>query len=248
MAQPLADRVTPPSGYIRSSVDPGSFAAYLRSLPLLPAGSKVLLYNGQEKRNQAAAYAVVDMEIGNRDLQQCADAIIRLRAEHLWAQKRYADIAFHFTNGFLAAYRKWADGQRIKVEGNKSWWVASGSADYSYRTFRKYLDVVFMYAGTASLSKELQQVEYSSLSIGDVFIQGGSPGHAVIVVDVAVHPTTGKKVYLLAQSYMPAQQIHILTNPASRTLSPWYSLEDSSTPKLYTPEWIFEKTQLKRFK
>ncbi len=248
MGQTVADRVAPPAGYVRTAADPGSFAAYLRSLPLLPAGSKVLLYNGQEKRNQAAAYAVVDMEIGTRDLQQCADAIIRLRAEHLWAQKRYADIAFRFTNGFLADYRKWADGNRIKVEGNKSWWVASGSADYSYRNFRKYLDVVFMYAGTASLSKELQSVAFSSLSIGDVLIQGGSPGHAVIVVDVAVDPTTGKKVYLLAQSYMPAQQIHVLVNPSSRSLSPWYSLEDTSTPKVYTPEWVFEKSQLKRFK
>ncbi len=247
-AQTLADRIVPPSGYTREASASGSFTAYLRSLPLLPAGSKVKLYNGQEKRNQAAAFAVVDMEIGNRDLQQCADAIIRLRTEYLWAQKRYGEIAFHFTNGFLADYKKWAAGNRIKVEGNKCWWYASGNADASYRSFRKYLDVVFMYAGTASLSKELQSVPYSSLAVGDIFIQGGSPGHAVLVVDVAVHPSTGKKVYLLAQSYMPAQQIHVLVNPNSRILSPWYELSSSSEGKVYTPEWTFDKTNLKRFK
>ena len=56
--------------------------------------------------------------------------------------------------------------------------------------------MVFMYAGTASLSRELPTVLYTSLQPGDVFIKGGSPGHAVIVMDVAIHPNTGKKVFL----------------------------------------------------
>ena len=245
--QSIERRVTPPAGYVRESCDLHSFTAYLRTLSLLPAGSKVFLYNGQVKRNQAAAYAVIDMEIGNRDLQQCADAVIRLRAEYLWAQKRYDEIKFNFTSGFPAEYKKWAEGNRIKVNGNKVQWYAATAPDYSYKTFRKYLDIVFMYAGTASLSKELIAVPYASLSPGDVFIQGGSPGHAVIVMDVAVNPQTRKKVYLLAQSYMPAQQIHLLVNPQNRSLSPWYELSSETTGKLYTPEWVFNKSNLKRF-
>lgn len=246
--QSISSRITPPAGYVREACDPHSFAAYLRSLPLLPAGSKVLLYNGQVKGNQAAAYAVVDMEIGKRDLQQCADAVMRLRAEYLWAQQRYEEISFNFTNGFPARYTKWAEGNRIKVTGNKVQWYAATTPDYSYETFRKYLDMVFMYAGTASLSKELVAVSYTSLAPGDVFIQGGSPGHAVIVVDVALNPDTRKKVYLLAQSYMPAQQIHLLVNPENRSLSPWYELTADATGKLHTPEWVFNKSDLKRFK
>lgn len=246
--QTIESKITPPAGYIREVCDGNSFTAYLRRLPLLPTGSKVKLYNGQEKANQSAAYAVIDMEIGKRDLQQCADAVMRLRAEYLWGQKRYDEIKFNFTNGFPAEYKKWAEGNRIRVNGNKVEWQPGGGKDYSYATFRRYLDMVFMYAGTASLSKELLSVPYTSLRPGDVFIKGGSPGHAVIVVDVAVHPQTKKKVFLLAQSYMPAQQIHILTNPASRRLSPWYELEESDSGKLYTPEWTFEKRELKRFK
>ena len=73
-------------------------------------------------------------------------------------------------------------------------------------------------------------------------------GHAVIVVDVAIYTQTGKKVFLLTQSYMPAQQIQILVNPANRGLSPWYELSDNDEGKLYTPEWVFEKKDLKRFK
>ena len=245
----VADRIAPPTGYVRETCPDNSFTAYLRTLPLFPKGSKVLLYNGKEKSNQGAAFAVVDMEIGNRDLQQCADAVIRLRAEHLWKYKRYDEIKFNFTSGFVAEYKKWAEGNRIKVSGNQVQWYDSGKGkDYSYKTFRSYLDIVFMYAGTASLSKELRTVPYTSLQPGDVFIKGGSPGHAVIVMDVAIHPATKKKVFLLAQSYMPAQQIHILVNPTNRSLSPWYELAETDTGKLYTPEWIFEKKDLKRFK
>lgn len=245
----VTDRIAPPAGYIRETGDINSFTTYLRNLPLLPQGSKVMLYNGQEKRNQSAAFAVVDMEIGNRDLQQCADAAIRLRAEYLWKHKRYNEIKFNFTNGFTVEYTKWAEGNRIKVNGNKTqWYVSVNGSDYSYKTFRSYLNMIFTYAGTASLSKELQTVPYTFLQPGDIFIKGGSPGHAVIVMDVAVHPVTNKKMFLLAQSYMPAQQIHILVNPLNSKLSPWYELAETDSGKLYTPEWTFEKRDLKRFK
>ena len=59
------------------------------------------------------------------------------------------------------------------------------------------------------------------MKIGDVFIKGGSPGHAVTIVDIAINPKTNKKVFLLAQSYMPAQEIKILKNPNNSELSPW---------------------------
>jgi len=247
-SQTIETVISPPEGYKRIEVPGGSFSQYLRNLPLLPAGSKVLYYNGEEKRNQSAAYAVINMDVGKRDLQQCADAVIRLRAEYLYANKKYDQIHFNFTNGFKADYKKWIQGYRISVKGNDVSWYQSKGIDYSYPTFRTYLDIVFTYAGTLSLSRELKKVPYSTLSIGDVFIQGGSPGHAVIVTDVAINPATGKKVFLLAQSYMPAQSIHILTNPANKALSPWYELEQTEEGKLYTPEWTFNKIDLKRFK
>ena len=83
------------------------------------------------------------------------------------------------------------------------------------------------------------------IRIGDVFIQGGFPGHAILVVDLAISETTGRIAIMLAQSYMPAQDIHILLNPASRRKQPWYIAGDDDT--LYTPEWTFEWTDLKRF-
>ena len=104
---------------------------------------------------------------------------------------------------------------------------------------------IFNYAGTYSLEKELQQIPINDVQIGDVFIQGGFPGHAVVVVDMAENET-GEKRFMLAQSYMPAQDIHILKNPTNRKLSPWYSTNFEGN--LYTPEWTFEASDLRRFR
>jgi len=80
---------------------------------------------------------------------------------------------------------------------------------------------------------------------GDVFVKAGAPGHAMIVVDMAVNETGGKKIYMLAQGYMPAQDMHIVINPNSSTLSPWYELNGDE--QIITPGWLFDKKQLRRF-
>jgi len=105
--------------------------------------------------------------------------------------------------------------------------------------------MVFSYAGTASLEKELTSTELSDIKIGDVFIQGGFPGHAVIIVDICENKETKEKFFMLAQSYMPAQEIQILNNPNNSEISPWYSGRFNSD--LLTPEWSFEVNNLKSF-
>ena len=85
-----------------------------------------------------------------------------------------------------------------------------------------------------------------NIEIGNVFIQGGSPGHAVIVVDKAIHSETGEVLILLTQSYMPAQDIHILKNLERSDISPWYSIADL-THRVATPEWDFRASDLKQF-
>ena len=234
-----------PKYFHRPSVKPLSFAAFLRALPLKTKGSKVKYYNGTYKSNDEVYAAVIDLPIGKKDLHQCADAIIRLRAEYFWNQKRYDQIHFNFTNGQNVAYSKWKQGYRIAFDGNQASWIKKAKPSDSYETFWSYLETIFMYAGTASLEKELKPVVFSDLKIGDIFIQGGYPGHAVIVVDLAIEENTGNKIFMLAQSYMPAQELQLLKNPEDPKLSPWYSTEFGQ--ELVTPEWTFNKSNLRRF-
>lgn len=234
-----------PDGFKRIAPEKNSFADYLQNLKLKPEGTLVKTYDGKIKEPRDVYDAVVDIDVGNRDLQQCADAVMRLRAEYLYSQNQYEDIHFNFTNGFKAEYSKWREGYRIIVKNNSTSLVKKFAESTSYEDFRNYLDVVFTYAGTLSLAKELKPVELSKMQIGDIFIRGGSPGHAVIIVDMAVNEKTNEKIFLLAQSYMPAQDIQILKNPMNTGLSPWYSVNFGET--LETPEWLFKSNELKEF-
>ena len=239
----LERRIPVPHGFKRIEVKPGSFADWLRHLPLKPGCPPVHLYNGALKDNQTVHVAVVDIDVGRRDLQQCADAVIRLRAEYLFTTPCSDKIAFHFTSGDFARWRDWGAGYRPKVKHNRVTWRRSARRDRSHANFRRYLATVFAYAGSASLQRELTPVTHpSAIQIGDVFIRGGHPGHAVIVVDAAQN-AHGERVFLLAQSYMPAQDIHILHSPED--VDPWYRARGSGD--LLTPEWTFQYTDLRRF-
>ena len=82
------------------------------------------------------------------------------------------------------------------------------------------------------------------LEIGDVLIKGGFPGHTVIVVDKCINTSSGAVKYMLAQSYMPAQELQILVNPLEPE-SPWYDL--TTNPVIQTAEWDFTADQLRSF-
>lgn len=234
-----------PNGYKRITLPAAAEGNYLRNITL-KKDNTVYLYNGNKKRNQSAQYAVLDIDVGTKDLQQCADAVMRLRAEYLFQQKKYGQINFTFTNGFACDFEHYAKGYRLKVNGNNCSWFKQQSESYTHSTLRAYLDLVYSYAGTLSLHKQLKPTPLSDMMPGAVFIQTGNPyGHAVTVMDMACNPKTKDTIFLLSQSYMPAQDIHILVNPGNQHLSPWYSLNFDQ--ELETPEWTFRKEDLGNF-
>ncbi|MCB9365818.1 MAG: DUF4846 domain-containing protein [Calditrichaeota bacterium] len=241
-AETLSERFTTPEGFSRVPVDAESFGHWLRNVPLKAEGSPVLLHSGARKIRQDVHAAVLEISVGDRDLQQCADAVIRLRAEYLKAVGRENEIAFNFTSGDRCAWSAWTSGQRPVVKGSQVQWRDTHQADSSESAFTDYLNTVFSFAGSASLEKELAPVSALNIQPGDVFIQSGFPGHAVIVMDVAVNESGVRKM-LLAQSYMPAQSIHVLKNPNSE--SAWYDVHKSGA--LETPEWTFRYEDLRRF-
>ena len=215
-------------------------------LPLRPPGARVCCFDGRPKGVQSFHHAVVDMDVGELDLQQCADTAMRLRAEYLFSRGEYDKIHFDFTSGDRAGYRDWREGLRPVVRGAEVEWRDLMQTDGSYACFRDYLDTVFQYAGTYSLSRELMRVEDpGGVEAGDVFVDGGFPGHAVIVVDVAEHVETGERIMLLAQGFMPAQDLHILKNFRDPDISPWYAADFGGW--LDTPQWSFGRSDLHRW-
>ncbi|MGH1417348.1 MAG: DUF4846 domain-containing protein [Hyphomicrobiaceae bacterium] len=237
----LSQQIPPPIGFQRLPVGEDSFAAWLRGLPMKPAGAPVMLHTGAKKWRQDAHVGVVDIDVGKRDLQQCADAVMRLRAEYLWSKKRKSDIGFNYTGGGHVAFSRWARGDRPSESGKR--WRRRARPDASYKSFRRYMIQIFAYAGTYSLAKELKPVALAKLRSGDVFIKGGFPGHAVLVGDVVYNPQTGERRFLLLQSFMPAQDIHVLKNPSNANGSPWYNAAFDGD--LITPEWRFKPSSLK---
>lgn len=221
----LESRFAPPPGSTRVELAATSFGLWLRRLPVLPAGAPVHLYNGQLKPRQDVHAAVVLLDVGKRDLQQCADAVMRLRAEYLLARGKPELIRFHPEPGRPTAL------------------TYSG---HTREAFMRYMTRVFSDAGSASLQAELVPVR-GPVQPGDVLIQGGHPGHAVQVLDVAAGG--GHRYLLLGQSFMPAQQLHVLKNLAAPALSPWFDEAAlDGRPGLVTPEWWpFQRKDVRRF-
>lgn len=239
----IITRFTPPDGFTRVNNASNSFGDFLQHFKLLEEGSNVVYFNGAQKHHSNHA-AVLDIDVGKKDLQQCADAVMRLRAEYLYANQKFGEIHFNFTNGFKADYLSWQAGHRLGIKGNKTWWNKNkAKKDSSYEGFRRYLDLVFTYAGTISLKAEMKATQLEEIKVGDVFIQSGSPGHAMIVVDKAVKED--QIAILLAQSYMPAQSIHIVNNPQNTENSPWFIVGKGD--ELITPDWVFQWGDLKSF-
>ena len=241
----LESRFAVPEGYIRTEYPEGSFGSFVRSYPMKPDGSPVLLWTKEPKGNQRDHVAVFDMMVEDElDVQQCADSVMRIYAEYFRATGQYDRIRFHFVSGFLCDYNSYIQGNRVQVSGDDVVWVQSQPAEDSDSVFNEYMKIVCAYASTLSMESESVSADLQDLQIGDIFLKGGSPGHVVMVADVCERD--GRKAFLLAQGYMPAQEFHIVKNPLHEN-DPWYYEEEVQYPfrtQAYTfPEGSFRRLQ-----
>jgi len=238
----ILERFSLPGGYERIKYPDHSFQKFLRLFPLKPFNSPVYLHNGQIKGN-AVHISVFSMPILAQDLIQCADAVIKLRAEYLYQIKNYDEISFRITNGMDVPFGKFTEGFRVSITGNSTAWKEGYKKGNSRDIFDEYLKFIYMYAGTYSLAQESRRKTIDQIEVGDYFIFGGNPGHVVMVVDLAKDKSTGNRIMLLGQSYMPSQEFHVLKS--NTDIFPWYYVRDE---KLVTPEWTFDRNSLMCFK
>lgn len=238
----LASKFPAPEGFKRVVVRGDSFGAWLRRLPLRTDRTQVQSFDGRPLNSPAAALIAIDT--GTRDLQQCADSIIRLHAEfHASVESTHA-LRYHFTSGDKVTYDDWLKGERIAVSGSTVTRSKGAPRNPGRASLKSWLQLVFMYAGTRSLHLDSTSVEPADISPGDFFVEPGSPGHAVIVLDVAV-AEDGRRKALLGQGFMPAQDMHVIQGSDG----PWFDLPTTKSAEFKTPSWrAFHGKDARRFK
>jgi hypothetical protein len=220
----LAEAFPPPAGAVR--VESGAFGAWLGTLELAPADEPVRTHSGAVVAHRAR---VVRLLLVPGDLQQCADSAIRLRAE--WLEQQDAEITFHATSGDPMPWSRWEGGERPYESDNRLHWRPGTQGGWE-----AYLAAVFTWAGTRSLT--FDTVAADEPSPGDLLVDPGSPGHAVVLLDVAKRD--GELLLLVGEGFMPAQSFHVELGPVDG----WWRWEDG----LALPHWSFEGTQLRRWR
>jgi hypothetical protein len=210
----LEARFPTPPGYQRVVNAPGSFAEWLRGLPLAAEDTPVVNNSGDTVFAAGDDYvaAVAAIDVGAGDLQQSSDAIVRLNAEWLWASDKPDAISYRSASKLDMPFSRWAKGQRLIASGpNVFWVVKTKPRDATYDDFRQYIDAVMLWTNSVSLATRATHVaDPKDLAAGDFFLQTRGKGHAMLVLDVAEKPT-GERVALLGQALQsPAQSFHVI--------------------------------------
>lgn len=241
----IKTRVLVPKGYKRVIYTKNSFQEYLRNYKLKKYGSPIINYDGSKYGAQHWHDAILEVPVPKNGLQQCADALMRIRAEYLWEQNRKSEIGFKFTSGDYCSWKKYAAGYRPKIKGNKVSFHKTAGKNHTKENFYKYLNLIYTYAGTASLHAELKKVKIENLTLGDMLVQPGFPGHIEMIVDEVINEQ-GQKLYVLVQGNTPAQNVCLLKNFEDESISPWYQFSEKET--IYTPSYYFKTPVFIRFK
>jgi hypothetical protein len=241
----LEDRFPAPQGTRRIPLAAGGFSAWLRRLPLHRDRRTVRAHDGRPLVRPAVA--VSTLEVGPRDLQQCADSAIRLHAEFLWSIGRAHEAAYHFTSGDRSRYADWLKGERFRVRGATVQRRRVRPARSGRAVWRAWLSHTFMYAGSASLRHDTDAVApRAPLAPGDVFVAPGFPGHVVMILDI-VESAGGARLALVGQGFMPAEDFHVVGAPWARD-GVWFQLPEAGGT-LVTPSWRpFRRAEARRFR
>ena len=223
-AESLATAFPPPDGAVRHSTD--DFGRWLLQLKVKPPHEPIKTYDGRVVHHRGR---VIDLPMVRGDLQQCADSAIRLRAE--WLRANNGVISFHATSGDPMPWARYRDGERPYEEQGRIRWKKESPGSWE-----GYLTRVFIWAGTRSLRYDT--VPADAPKAGDLLVIPGSPGHAVVVLDVA---RRGEEILvLIGEGYMPAQAFHVELGPESG----WWSY----TAGIQLMHWDMREAELRRWK
>lgn len=205
-AQPAWSKVSdipPPQGCRRQALAPGSYADWLRGMPLKPDGSILSHAGDTVSPGFYRVLAVSGLPLMFRDdLEQCADWCFRLWAEY-HRESGKTDRLYLFNYG-----------------GQRKLFAKSG------KTFRGFLRWAMSNANSFSLKSGCAAADTAQMLPGDMLVQNrdGGIGHVSVIMDAA-QDSAGGKYYLVGYGFMPAQEFHLERAGADLGRDGWFSLE-----------------------
>ncbi len=223
----LAERLAAPPGFSRVEAPAGSFAEWLRHLPVAVEGSPVRSARGRillagDHPNLATT---VVLQPHRRRLLDSANMMIRLKAEHAWTAGDLDQLGFHSTSGHTLRWRAWTRGLRPIREAAGVRFIRTETVGQSREQFCRYLETLFDHASNTSLLDDTRPATDGTLAAGDIFLRPEPNGHAVMILDVATNAHGGVRV-LLGQGGSPVRTFHVLRSDGG---SAWFPLTRSQT-------------------
>ena len=215
----------PPVGFTRIKVKQNSFAAYLRSLPVLKGNYNVMDFKGRvwKSYRDSSVAAVVPLNISGQRLWQCMDILLCLNVDYL-KQTGKTNVNYPLPDGTPFSWQEWQKGFRPVFKGKSFNKLLTAGSDNSQKSFYKFLNTIFEYSGTQSFWHYYPDVAIKDIQPADFIVKKGRKGHAVILVDMAQN-AQGDRVALFGQGDTPACQFYLLKD---KNGNPWFNIDPQS--------------------
>jgi hypothetical protein len=201
-----------PKGYQRIKTEKNSFAEWMRTLPVKPAGASILAYTGEKLPDTFyKIFGIIDIPLlSKRDIEQCADWAYRFWYEYQRETGQRENLWLSDYPGNKITFEKWKSEQKGKDPTLSEFfiWTCDHANSYSQKM------------GLYEVKEERQ------LKPGDLMVQNqkGGVGHVSILFDVCENEAGGR-LYLIGFGFMPAQECHIEEAPADLGQEGWFTLD-----------------------
>jgi hypothetical protein len=215
----LQSRFAEPQGYARVAAEPGSFAHWLRTLPLAAPDTAVLDSSGKTTLASTAGFAAAVVAI-DMHAEESADALLRLNAEWHFSRGDAQRISYLSNTGRPLPFSRWLGGERIVMKKQGWDWAlkSAASTSQSYPDLRSFLDAAFQWVDPRALAIQGKVLGWDDVVAGDYFVHAGKEPTLVTVLDVAKGPKA-EPALLLGHVAAPHQNMYVLRGSAQ---SAWF--------------------------
>jgi len=135
--EPLSVHFLPPAGYVRVTLSPESFGAWLRKIPVIKKNVAVRDYRGRilKKSNDPGLAGVAACRVAGRSLDQCMDILMRFYAGYLRDNKRVDRLVLPLPDGLPYPFKQAQNGNIPFFKGLHFQLVPGGQGALSLQAY-----------------------------------------------------------------------------------------------------------------